>query len=75
MEPFVADQSEYAGAARKAVRRDLCILKLVDKDEAYLRPQLKRRIMRNLKELQTCNILIDWVLERPDDADAFIIKV
>lgn len=75
MDEFLADQSEYASVARRCIRRDLVHLRLLEKNEKWMRPALKARIRSNLKELELCNVLIDWTLERPDDAGSFIIKV
>jgi hypothetical protein len=60
MDGFLADQSEYASVARRCIRRDLVHLRLLEKNEKWMRPALKARIRSNLKELELCNVLIDW---------------
>jgi len=75
MDEFLADQSSYACVAKQCIRRDLAYLRLLEKNEKWKRPALKARIHSNLKELELCNVLINWTLERPDDAGSFIIKV
>jgi len=75
MEGFLLQQSQYVGIIRRAVQRDLCALRLLEKNEAWMRPLLKHRVQCNLSELQRCEGVLEWVLERPDDAGSIIIKV
>lgn len=75
MDAFMRQQGHYVGTIRRAVRRDLCLLRLLDKEEVCMRLYLKRNIHINLCELDRCAGIMDWVLDRPDDAGSFIIKV
>ena len=75
MDAFLKQQGSYVGAIRRAVRRDLCLISLLDKNEVCTRLYLKRNVHMNLCELDRCSGIMEWVLDRPDDAGSFIIKV
>lgn len=75
MEDFLRQQGQYTGTIWRAVRRDLCLLRLLEKNDVWTRLYLKRNVLANLSELERCAGIVEWVLERPDDAGSFIIKV
>ena len=75
MEHFLRDHSELVAAVRRSLLRDLAQLRLLEKNEACLRPALKHRIRMHLRDLDTSRVLLEWALDRPDDADAFTSKV
>jgi len=73
METFLNQHGRYVSTIRRAVRRDLCLLRLAE--DPFMRLYLKRNILINLSELERCDGVMAWVVERPDDAGSFIIKV
>lgn len=75
MEDFLKDQCGHASNARLAIRKDFACLLMTKKKEIWLRQFLKARMMQNMRDLELSNVLINWTLERPDDAGSFVSKV
>lgn len=67
MESFFADSIDTDSILLHAVRREICLLRLLNKREWRERKFLKRLILSLLEKLETNRFIRAHVIERPDD--------